>query len=114
VFQKKETFNSKINKSLLKQYWSAIIFNNRCTIINYLDIMTLIYKNNYDLIKYMMIMSTISLVMGIDDCKDRRFVKSLNTSYMQFTKEIVSQEYAVKGEFKGLHCCAKGYNSLEW
>lgn len=47
-------------------------------------------------------------------CTDRRFVNSLNTTFMQFTKEIVDQEYTVEGDFKGLHCCAKGYRSIEW
>lgn len=71
----------------------------------------------YDLI---VLISLLNLVMGnnivtmSDHCKDRRYVNSLNTSYMQFTKEAVSEEYAVEGEFKALHCCAKGYQSIEW
>jgi hypothetical protein len=66
------------------------------------------------------ILLVLKIVMGShiislhDQCKDRRFINSLNTTFMQFTKEVVNQEYAVEGEFKGLHCCAKGYRSIEW
>lgn len=73
---------------------------------------------SYDLIVIMI--SLFSLVTGnhivslSDHCTDRRYVNSLNTSFMQFTKEIVNEEYAVETEFKGLHCCAKGYRSIEW
>lgn len=75
-------------------------------------------KKIYDLI--IVVIPMFSLVMGNnivtlnDHCTDRRFVNSLNTNFMQFTKEVVTQEYAVEGEFKGLHCCAKGYRSIEW
>jgi hypothetical protein len=48
------------------------------------------------------------------ECSEHRFTESINTTHMQFTKEIVSQEYAVLGQFKSLHCCAKGYRSIEW
>lgn len=75
----------------------------------------------YDLIgSLFIVISLISVTkannsVGLNDhCTDRRFVNSLNTTYMQFTKETVDQEYAVKGDFKGLHCCAKGYRSIEW
>lgn len=73
---------------------------------------------HYDLI--IVLIPMLSLVMGNhivtlnDQCTDRRFVNSLNTTFMQFTKEVVTQEYAVEGEFKGLHCCAKAYKSIEW
>jgi hypothetical protein len=47
-------------------------------------------------------------------CDNNRFASASSTSYMQFTKETVNEEYAVEGEFKNLHCCAKGYRSIEW
>lgn len=72
---------------------------------------------NCDLIRVLIIVALIDLVIvdaNSDHCKDRKFASAFNTTYMQFTKEIVSQEYAIEGEFKNLHCCAKGYRSIEW
>lgn len=54
------------------------------------------------------------LTAAIDDCRTNQFSKSANSTHMQFTKEIVSWEYAIDGQFKSLHCCAKGYRSIEW
>lgn len=53
-------------------------------------------------------------VISVNHCQSHRFHKSINSTIMQFTKEPVSQEYAVLGEFKMMHCCAKGYTSIEW
>lgn len=50
----------------------------------------------------------------INYCQEHQFIGSENSSQMQFTKEAVNQDYAVNGEFKSLHCCAKGYRSIEW
>lgn len=75
------------------------------------------YVNN-DLISRVLIivaMANVVIVRGDrDQCNDNLFESSLSTQYMQFTKETVSEEYAIEGEFKNLHCCAKGYRSIEW
>lgn len=33
---------------------------------------------------------------------------------LAFTKEVITTEYAIAGEFKAIHCCVKGYRSIEW
>ena len=55
-----------------------------------------------------------NVVSGIIYCANHTYESSINTTHMQFTKEVVTQEYAIEGDFKGLHCCAKGYRSIEW
>jgi len=70
---------------------------------------------NYDLISALIIRVCLKLVTvsgSGNHCSDHKF--TTNTAYMQFTKETVSEEYAIEGEFKNLHCCAKGYRSIEW
>lgn len=73
---------------------------------------------NYDLMSGLFIIVLMNAVVSVrgnsDHCADRKFASAFNTSYMQFTKETVSEEYAIQGEFKNLHCCAKGYRSIEW
>lgn len=53
-------------------------------------------------------------VDAISYCSNHTYVSSQGSTFMQFTKETVNQEYAVEGQFKALHCCAKGYRSIEW
>ena len=53
-------------------------------------------------------------VDAITYCSNHMYHSSHGTNYMQFTKETVHQDYAVEGQFKALHCCAKGYRSIEW
>lgn len=37
-----------------------------------------------------------------------------NTKVLQFTKDTISQDYALIGHQKWLHCCASGYRTIEW
>lgn len=48
----------------------------------------------------------------VDFCAQNTF--STNSSGLQLIKEASSYEYALENKFKGLHCCAKGYRSIEW
>lgn len=56
----------------------------------------------------------IDRAQGEDHCSEHRYNDSLASDYMQFTKEVADREYGVLGQFKSLHCCAKGYRSIEW
>lgn len=54
------------------------------------------------------------VVQAEDHCSENRYNSSLDTEHLQFTKEVADREYAILGQFKSLHCCAKGYRSIEW
>lgn len=57
--------------------------------------------------------ATFQVVLGIESyCSNNNYVT--NGTHMQFTKEPSVKEFAVVGTFKGLHCCAKNYRSIEW
>lgn len=56
----------------------------------------------------------IVAVTGLDHCSLHIYGRSLNTTHLQLTREAVNREYAVLDQFKSLHCCAKGYRSIEW
>lgn len=71
-------------------------------------------KNVRDLIYVLTVIAIIRNASGIIYCANHTYESSINTAHMQFTKEVVEREYAIEGEFKGLHCCAKGYRSIEW
>lgn len=48
-------------------------------------------------------------------CSTHHFAQAAHTNAMQFTKEAVSREYTtMRDPYKSLHCCAKGYQSIEW
>ncbi|XP_011496370.1 PREDICTED: interleukin-1 receptor accessory protein-like 1 [Ceratosolen solmsi marchali] len=47
-----------------------------------------------------------------DYCSMHRFENL--SSGLRFTKEVVSSEYANVGSFKAIHCCLRGYRSIEW
>lgn len=53
-------------------------------------------------------------VSADDNCQLNRYEQSVNSTVMQFTKEAASHEFAVMNAFKSMHCCAKGYRSIEW
>ncbi|GJQ70577.1 hypothetical protein Trydic_g22976 [Trypoxylus dichotomus] len=62
---------------------------------------------------FVILMFLSPAVNCIDDyCSDNLI--NTNTSHMQFTKETSGEEFGVVKKFKGLHCCAKGYRSIEW
>lgn len=66
------------------------------------------------LVLFVVIAFCDTYVDAIDDCRTHQYSTSLNSTTMQFTKEAVSRDYAINGQFKSLHCCAKGYRSIEW
>lgn len=76
---------------------------------------TLVVRNDLIIGLLIIVLVNIAIVHGNSDhCKERKFTNAFATTYMQFTKETVSEDYAIEGEFKNLHCCAKGYRSIEW
>lgn len=78
------------------------------------DIMWPVKHQIVSLVIFVFMNSTLIVSGNSDHCNNRRFVKAFNSTYLQFTKETISQEYAIQNEFKNLHCCAKGYRVIEW
>lgn len=58
----------------------------------------------------------INSSMAVNDyCMENTYASSETREIpMRFTKETNNEEFAVAGKFKGLHCCAEGYRSIEW
>jgi hypothetical protein len=48
----------------------------------------------------------------VNYCHQYTFVT--NSSSLQLTREISKRDYAINEKFKSVHCCAKGYRSIEW
>lgn len=48
----------------------------------------------------------------INYCAQNTFAN--NNTWLQLNKEATTFEYGLVQRFKGLHCCAKGYRSIEW
>lgn len=63
---------------------------------------------------FLFIVMNSSSIRAVNFCTNHNFIDSRRSHFMQFTKETINQEYAVDGQFKSLHCCAKGYRSIEW
>ncbi|XP_049535455.1 fibroblast growth factor receptor 1-like [Anopheles darlingi] len=61
-----------------------------------------------------LLLRVVSAVDAENHCSEHRYAHSLHTHHLQFTKEIPDREYAVLQQFKSLHCCGKGYRSIEW
>jgi hypothetical protein len=53
-------------------------------------------------------------VSGRIYCANHNYESAHDSGHMQFTKEVVAEDYVSMGDFKSLHCCAKGYRSIEW
>jgi hypothetical protein len=47
-------------------------------------------------------------------CREFGRTNASNASGLQVTREISKTDYVIKGKFKSIHCCAKGYRSIEW
>uniref|UniRef100_A0A182YGB9 Uncharacterized protein n=1 Tax=Anopheles stephensi TaxID=30069 RepID=A0A182YGB9_ANOST len=67
---------------------------------------------------WLLLLMCISIVVAVsvsaeNHCSELRYEHSLNTHHLQFTKEIPDREYGVLKQFKSLHCCGKGYRSIE-
>lgn len=67
-----------------------------------------------------LLLPALSLGMTPPDAVDAKDHCSVDTwgerddTGLAFSKELSSKEYVVGGGGKSLHCCARGYRSIEW
>lgn len=80
--------------------------------------MPVVDSNNRKMIsnRYFLLVLFVSVFLPVRAIQDYCSLKTYDAhgSHLQFTKEPSYEEFAVVGRFKGLHCCAKGYSSIEW
>jgi len=51
-----------------------------------------------------------------DDVREfcREFGLANATSSLQVTREVSKTDFVIEAKFKSIHCCARGYRSIEW
>ncbi|XP_059487214.1 uncharacterized protein LOC132203433 [Neocloeon triangulifer] len=49
-----------------------------------------------------------------DFCTKFAFNATHNASGLQFTREVGKSDFVLEAKFKSIHCCARGYRSIEW
>lgn len=65
----------------------------------------------------LIILSLLTVLCRANELKDYCSIHkfdNLPPGGLRFTKEVVTTEYANIGAFKALHCCLRGYRSIEW
>lgn len=63
------------------------------------------------------ILLMINYVSSSDEnyCTNHNNAPTHNLQELHFTKETVDHDYTIKGDRnKWLHCCARGYRTIEW
>ncbi|XP_045761534.1 uncharacterized protein LOC123864865 [Maniola jurtina] len=58
------------------------------------------------------VVASASPALSASYCSTNTF--ATNTSWMHFSKEPISYEYGFQDKFKSIHCCVRGYRSIEW
>lgn len=65
----------------------------------------------------LLIVAVTGVLSDVDYCDLHTFAnykQTDNDHRLHFNKENAEKEYAIVGRFKSLHCCARGYRSIEW
>ncbi|CAH2099850.1 unnamed protein product [Euphydryas editha] len=58
------------------------------------------------------VVTSVSRALAAGYCSTNTF--QTNSSSMHFSKEPIPFEYGFQDKFKSIHCCVKGYRSIEW